>query len=184
MAGDVDMATTGVARFDALAQYARLSERVENQGKDIVDLRSNMNTGFQTLTASINALSNELRTNSKTQWPVIWSAAGVLFAVLAALSTFFYGTLSREQSRLDAAIVKSAEASQATFAGWGDKVATQKEFDWHAAREAEERARTDTAIGDIRQALVTRVEHERIWRENDEHFKELEHQIDQLRQSH
>jgi len=49
------------------AQYARLSERVENQGRDIVDLRSNMNTGFRNLECSIHSLSNELRGSSKTQ---------------------------------------------------------------------------------------------------------------------
>lgn len=67
--GDLEM--TGPS-FDPMASWARLSERVENQGKDIIDLRSNMNTGFQTVNAGLSALSHELRTNSKTQWPVIW----------------------------------------------------------------------------------------------------------------
>jgi hypothetical protein len=48
-----------------------LSESVENLGKDIVDPSSNMNTGFQTISCAIGTLSNELRNNSKIQWPVI-----------------------------------------------------------------------------------------------------------------
>ncbi|KQZ54632.1 hypothetical protein ASD54_04710 [Rhizobium sp. Root149] len=148
--GEIDMA--GLS-FDPMASYARLSERVENQGKDIIDLRSNMNTGFQTVNAGLSALSHELRTNSKTQWPVIWSAAGVCFTVLAALGTFFYGTLAREQNRLDAAIVKSNELTQIAISGLSDKVVTQKELDWRTARSAEDRARTDASIKDLQRQL-------------------------------
>jgi hypothetical protein len=97
MPGTTDM-LNGNGTFDPMAQYARLSERVENQGKDIVDLRSNMNTGFQSVNASLTTLSNELRSNSKTQWPVIWAAAGVCFTVLATGGAFFYNSL-REVAR-------------------------------------------------------------------------------------
>ena len=103
----------GNGTFDPMAQYAWLSERVENQGKDIVDLRSNMNTGFQSVNASLTTLSNELRSNSKTQWPVIWAAAGACFTVLATGGAFFYNSLSKGQDRLDAAVVKNAELQQA-----------------------------------------------------------------------
>jgi len=106
MAGNQEMSSNG---FDPMAQYARLSERVENQGKDIVDLRSNMNTGFQTINTSISQLSNELRNSSKTQWPVIWAAAGVCFTVLATGGAFFYNSLSKGQDRLD--LLDSALAS-------------------------------------------------------------------------
>lgn len=117
--------------FDPMAQYARLSERVENQGKDIVDLRSNMNTGFQSvnssigtisneLRASIGSLSNELRANSETPWPVIWTAAGVCFVILSAIMTFVYGTLNKEQSRLDSAIIKSTEITQTAITKLAD----------------------------------------------------------------
>jgi hypothetical protein len=129
-------------QFDPMASWARLSERVENQGKDIVDLRSNMNTGFQTINSAIGTLSNELRNNSKTQWPVIWSAAGVCFVVLSGLGAFFYGTLSKTQDRLDASIVKLAE-----------QVVTQKEMEWHTARDVEDRERIDINLKDIRERL-------------------------------
>jgi hypothetical protein len=83
-------------RFGADLHALRiLSERVENQGKGIVDLRSNMNMGFRSVNARLTTLSNELRSNSKTQWPVIWAAAGVCFTVLATGGAFFYNSLSK-----------------------------------------------------------------------------------------
>ncbi len=168
MAGNGDM-TNG---FDPMAQYARLSERVENQGKDIVDLRSNMNTGFQTVNASLSTLSNELRSNSKTQWPVIWTAAGVCFTVLAALGAFFYGTLSKGQDRMDTAIAKLAENS-----------VSQGEMKWRTDRAAEDRTRTDAAIKDLREAQVPRQEMERVWQADDQQKVQLQKQIDELKQN-
>jgi hypothetical protein len=122
-----------------------LSERVENQGKGIVDLRSNMNMGFRSVNARLTTSSNELRSNSKTQWPVIWAAAGVCFTVLATGGAFFYNSLSKGQDRLDSALMKNSELQQAsvskladttqqTFTLLADKVVTQKELEWRTAR--------------------------------------------------
>jgi hypothetical protein len=88
--------------------------------------QSNVNTGFQTINSAIGTLSNELRNNSKTQWPVIWSAAGVWFVVLSGLGVplpwfstrsdnrahdaFFYGTLSKTEDRPDTATSKVTES--------------------------------------------------------------------------
>ena len=47
--------------------------------------------------------------------PVVWSAVGVSFTILAALSAFVYGTLSKDQSRLDAAILKTFISTKATL---------------------------------------------------------------------
>ncbi|MCZ7488155.1 hypothetical protein [Rhizobium rhizogenes] len=176
--------------FDPMAQYARLSERVENQGKDIVDLRSNMNTGFQTLTASINGLSNELRTNSKTQWPVIWAAAGVCFTVLAALSTFFYSTINKEQQRLDAALVKSSETNAASISTIQQNIATalagvvpRSEMEWRQARSAEDRQRMEGTVSGIRSEMVPRAELERIWSSYTQQFSDHQRQLDELKQA-
>ncbi|MGF9694685.1 hypothetical protein AAIH46_17835 [Rhizobium sp. 0TCS1.26] len=157
--------------FDPMAQYARLSERVENQGKDIVDLRSNMNTGFQSVNASLTTLSNELRSNSKTQWPVIWTAAGVSFTVLAALGAFVYGTLSTRQDRTDTSIT-----------GLVDKMVTQKEMEWRTARGAEDRSRMEGGIKEVRDAQVPREELDRVWSNYDQRFQDLQRQVDEQKQ--
>lgn len=165
--------------FDPMAQYARLSERVENQGKDIVDLRSNMNTGFQTINTSISQLSNELRNSSKTQWPVIWAAAGVCFTVLATGGAFFYNSLSKGQDRLDLIVAKNAESAQAGITAVVDKMVTQKEMEWRTARGAEDRARMEASIKEVREAQVPRAELERVWRSQDQMMAQLQKQIDE-----
>lgn len=177
--GNSDMASN----FDPMTSWARLSERVENQGKDIVDLRSNMNTGFQTINSAISTLSNELRTNSKTQWPVIWSAAGVCFTILAALGAFFYGTLSKGQDRLDTAIVETSKGVQTALEKVTANMVTQKEMEWRTARSSEDRQRTEIAIKDIRDSLVPRAEHERVWQNYDDRGKDFQRQIDEIKQA-
>lgn len=167
--------------FDPMAQYARLSERVENQGKDIVDLRSNMNTGFQTVNAAIGTLSNELRSNSKTQWPVIWAAAGVCFTVLATGGAFFYNSLSKGQDRLDSAVNKNAELTQSALTAVVDKMVTQKEMEWRTNRGAEDRARMENSIKEVRDAQVPRAELERVWQSHDQTTAQLQKQIDELK---
>ena len=163
------MASNG--QFDRVSQYARLSERVENQGKDIVDLRSNMNTGFQSLNSNINALANEVRNNTKTPWPVIWSAIGVCFAIMAAAATFLYGTLTRSDDRLDTQIA----ALSAT-------VVPRAETEWRTARAAEDRQRTDKAILDIREDQVPRAELDRVFQGYDQRLADHQRQIDEVKQ--
>ena len=180
--------------FDPMAQYARLSERVENQGKDIVDLRSNMNTGFQSVNASLTTLSNELRSNSKTQWPVIWAAAGVCFTVLATGGAFFYNSLSKGQDRLDAAVVKNAELQQAaisklaeatsvSFAAIPDRFVSQKELEYRTARGTEDRARMEDSLKKLDEAQVPRAEHERVWANYDQRFADQQRQLDEIKQA-
>lgn len=169
--------------FDPMAQYARLSERVENQGKDIVDLRSNMNTGFQSVNAAIGTLSNELRSNSKTQWPVIWAAAGVCFTVLVTIGTFFYSTLSKGQDRIEVSVARVAEnsLSVAAFQDFrstyeNNRVVSRNDY---IDKFGQLNARLDTVTKD----QVPRAELERVWQSDDMQKAQLQKQIDELKQS-
>jgi hypothetical protein len=177
--GISDMSSNG---FDPMAQYARLSERVENQGKDIVDLRSNMNTGFQSVNAAIGTLSNELRSNSKTQWPVIWAAAGVCFTVLATGGAFFYSSLSKGQDRLDTNIseVSKDSVSVSAFQDFratydNNRVVSRNEY-------IDKFGQMNVAIGKINDQLVPRAELERVWQSDDMQKAQLQKQIDELKQ--
>lgn len=168
--------------FDPMAQYARLSERVENQGKDIVDLRSNMNTGFQSVNANIATLSNELRGNSKTQWPVIWSAIGVSFTVLGGIGWMAYAPIREAQAQMKMEIRDVASDAAGAITGLAEKVVMQKEMEWRTARAAEDRQRTEAAIKDLRADQVPRMEHQRVWMGYDNQIANLQRQLDEFKQ--
>lgn len=181
MAEATDMSTNGNS-FDPMASWARLSERVENQGKDIVDLRSNMNTGFQGVNANLAALSNELRSSGKTQWPVIWSAIGVGVVILSGLGFMALQPIKDNTARLEEAVIRVSDSAQLSIKGITDNMVTQKEMEWRTQRGAEDRKRADDALVDLRTNTVTRNEwQERNLARNGE-IAELGRRIDELRQ--
>ncbi len=164
------MATNG-SHFDPLASYARLSERVENQGRDIVDLRSNMNTGFRNIEGAVNALSTELRGSSKTQWPVLLTAVGVAFTILVAA-----GSQALSPIRENVSDVKDAQSALV------DKMVTQAEMKWRTDRGAEDRLRTDANITDLRANTVARNEWMERNRARDQELLEVNRRVDEIRQ--
>jgi len=180
MAEVTDMTGNGNP-FDPMASWARLSERVENQGKDIVDLRSNMNTGFQTVNAAIGTLSNELRSNSRTQWPVIWSAIGVGVVMLSGLGFMALQPIKDNTARLEEAVIRVSENAQASLKSINDSMVTQKEMEQRTARGVEDRARTDVAVKDLRDAQVPREELVRVWDNYDQRFIDQQRQIDEIK---
>lgn len=164
------MATNGTSAFDPVASYARLSERVEGQGRDIVDLRSNMNTGFRNIESSITSLSNELRGNSRTQWPVIWSAVGVCFAVIVGIGSAVYIPIREgiTEVKSETSILREGTVSR-------------QEMDWRAARGTEDRDRTNNAISDLRENAVTRNEWQERNRARDQEVADLSRRIEEIR---
>lgn len=162
----------GPTQFDPLAQWARLSERVENQGKDIVDLRSNMNTGFQGVNANLAALSNELRSAGKTHWPVVFAALSVVITILAGLGFLSLQPIKDNTARLEIALARLAETS-----------VSQNEMQWRTARGAEDRKRTEDSLAELRLSQVPRQELERVWQSDDQQKAALQKQIDELKQA-
>lgn len=176
------MSTNGNS-FDPMASWARLSERVENQGKDIIDLRSNMNTGFQGVNANLAALSNELRSNSRTQWPAIWAALSVGVAILTGLGFMALQPIKENTARLEESIIRVSENNQEALAKLSENIVTQKEMEWRTQRGAEDRKRSDDAIADLRTSQVPRQELERVWQSDGQQKAALQKQIDELKQA-
>lgn len=166
------MTTNGNSPFDPMASWARLSERVENQGKDIVDLRSNMNTGFQGVNANLAALSNELRSAGKTHWPVIFAALSVVITILAGLGFLSLQPIKDNTARLETALARLAETT-----------VSQNEMEWRTARGTEDRARSDAMLKEIRSAQVPREELDRVWSSYDQRFIDQQRQLDDVKQA-
>ncbi len=172
----------GTSVFDPMASWARLSERVENQGKDIVDLRSNMNTGFQGVNANLSALSNELRSSSKTQWPAIWAALSVGVGILTGLGFMALQPIKDNVSQIREDAKAQSISTGLSIASVVDKMVTQKEMEWRTARGAEDRKRQDDAVIDLRTNTVSRNEWSERNHARDGEITELSRRIDELRQ--
>lgn len=164
-------------QFDPVASWAKLSERVENQGKDIVDLRSNMNSGFQSINSNLAALSNELRATGKTPWPVIWSAIGVSFAIIVAIGGLAYAPISTGMGRVESSIAALGSRLEAL----SERTVTRQEMDWRQARGQEDRLRMESGITVLRADQVPRAEHERVWQNYDQRFSDHQRQIDEMK---
>lgn len=161
----------GNGSFDPIASYARLSERVENQGKDIIDLRSNVNTGFRNVEASIKQLSDALASGGRTQWPVIWSAIGVSFAIIVAIGGLVYAPITSGMERLEVSLSSLSE-----------RTITRQEMDWRQARSQEDRLRSDAAILELRSSSVTRNEWSERNRARDQEIADVSRRVDEIRQ--
>jgi hypothetical protein len=162
--------------------HARLSERVENQGKDIFYLRSNMNTGFQTLNSAVNALANELRASGKTQWPVIWAAASVRFAIIVALGSQALGPIKDAvgETKADIREVSGNALSVSAFTDFkntyeNNRIVSRNE-------NIDKFNNMSMAIETIRKDQVPRAELERVWAAGDQMRKQLQDQINELKQ--
>ncbi len=185
MTGNDDMGGNEAHRVYTDAATAQLGERVTNLGRRQSDLETEMRSGFKNVETTMGAIANEMRSSistlsasiaerSRTQWPVIWTAAGVSFTILAALSAFVYGTLSKDQTRLDTAIMKNAELTQASVAKLAEttqqsivsvteRMVTRQEMEYRQQRGAEDRVRMESSIKEVRDAQVPRPEMERQW---------------------
>ncbi|MUZ81082.1 hypothetical protein GOZ78_01675 [Agrobacterium vitis] len=179
--GEQDVAAS-TNLFDPMASWARLSERVENQGKDIVDLRSNMNTGFQSVQSSINALSNELRSSSKTQWPVIWAAAGVCFGIIVALGSQALSPIKEavSETKTDLRVTAQNSLSVAAFTDFkatyeNNRVVSRNDL-------IDKFNQVNTQLETIRKDQVPRAELERTWQSEDQQRAQMQKQIDELKQ--
>lgn len=135
--------------FDAQARYAALDERVTNLRTSFVNLEGEMRSGFVSINSHLTSLSNELRTSTKTQWPVIWAAAGVVFSVLIGIGGALYLPVLNGLSEIKSD-VKDVRAN----------TVTRDELDARAARAAEDRTRVEKAIADIRADLTPKSERE------------------------
>lgn len=148
----------GIPRSYPTAEQAQLGERVTNLGRRQTDFEGEVRAGFSQINTSIKLLSDELRGSSKTQWPVIWSAIGVSFAILLAVGSQALGPIRDAQVDLKQSILVLATATNHSIEMLADKSVTREEINWRSERGAEDRKRTDDDISDLRSTMVSRNE--------------------------
>lgn len=154
---------------DAATRIGILSQRTTNLETLVGDMRRAFDQSISSVNASIGAMSSKVeeRFNSisagiaernKTQWPVIWSAIGVSFAVLAYFVTQSQAPIKDTQADLKQTIAALATETNRSIQALADRVITREEIDWRSERGAEDRKRTDEAISELRSTMVARNE--------------------------
>jgi len=158
MAGNDDMANGNDHRVYTDAVTAQLGERVTNLGRRQTDMESEMRAGFKAMEAAVTSLANETRasiaalsTNLAERNKPQWQALGVALTFAAMLGGLAYIPIREATSDLKASV-----------SALGSKVVTRDEMEWRTAHAAEDRARTDAGVKELRDAQVPRAELDRI----------------------
>lgn len=151
---------------------AALGERVSNLSRRQTDLENEMRAGFRSMEGHIdriatdtrNALSSLTQNLSERNKPQ-WQALSVMLAALIAIGGLVFWPIREGQGRIDTALARISEV-----------MVTRQEMDWRSQRTAEDRARTETALLDLRTAMLPRNE----WQERN---LARDHDIDNIRRS-
>lgn len=174
-----DMSTNNDAhRVYTDAITAQLGERVTNLGRRQTDLEAEMRAGFKGTDTAVTSLANETRasiaalsTNLAQRNKPQWQALGVALTFAAMLGGLpAYLPIREATSDLKQSVSILA-----------DKMVTQSELEWRATRSAEDRARTDTNVKELRDAQVRREELDRVFGSYDQRFIDQQRQIDEVK---
>jgi len=162
---------------DALT--AQLGERVTNLNRRQSDLETEMRSGFKQIESSMSSMSTEMRSavsalssNIAERNKPQWQAIAVALSFCTIVGGLVYWPIKDDTSGVKASILLITE-----------RMVTQKELEWRTARGQEDRQRTEAAVKDIRDGLVPRAEHERVWANYDQRFQDQQRQVDDLKQA-
>lgn len=179
MAGNDDMANGNDHRVYTDAVTAQLGERVTNLGRRQTDMESEMRAGFKAMEAAVTSLANETRasiaalsTNLAERNKPQWQALGVALTFAAMLGGLAYLPIREATSDLKNGVAMIAE-----------RMVTQKEIEWRTARSAEDRARTEAGVKELRDAQVPRDELDRVFASYDQRFVDQQRQLDDVKQA-
>lgn len=161
------------------AVTAQLGERVTNLGRRQTDLEAEMRTGFKQMESALSALGAEMRnstaalsTNMAERNKPQWQALGVALTFATVLGGLAYMPIRESTSDLKASVAIISE-----------RMVTQQEMEWRTARGQEDRARSETAINDLRNSQVPRLELDRVFMGYDQRFGDVQRQVDELKQA-
>jgi hypothetical protein len=177
--GSDDMPNGNDHRIYTDAVTAQLGERVTNLGRRQTDMESEMRAGFKAMESAVTSLANETRasiaalsTNLAERNKPQWQALGVALTFAAMLGGLAYLPIREATTDLKASVSLLA-----------DRMVSQKEMEWRTARSAEDRARTDAGVKELRDAQVPREELDRVFSSYDQRFLDQQRQLDDVKQA-
>ncbi|NSY17283.1 hypothetical protein [Neorhizobium sp. AL 9.2.2] len=161
------------------AMTAQLGERVTNLNRRQSDLETEMRSGFKQIESSMSSMSTEMRSavsalssNIAERNKPQWQAIAVALSFCTIVGGLVYWPIKEDNSGVKASILLITE-----------RMVTQKELEWRTARGVEDRQRTEASVKEIRESLVPRAEHERVWQNYTNKDEDLQRQVDELKQS-
>lgn len=168
---------------DAATRIGILSQRTTNLETLVQSINQSIGAMSTKVEERFNALSATMAERNKTQWPVIWSAIGVSFAVLAYFVTQALEPIKSNQVRFEQTIMSLAAETNRSIEALGAKSVTRDELDWRSQRGAEDRKRTEEAIAVLRAGSVDRDEWLQQVHGRDQQVTELSRRIDEIREN-
>lgn len=171
--------------YDPEARVARLAERVDNQGARITNLEVAVNKGFSDMSSSfgkqLNDMSTEMRNRDRTPWGVIFTAIGVMFAVLFGIGGALYYPVreTMSETKMDIRQVKADALSVAAFQDFrstyeNNRIVSRNDY-IDRFNQVEESIKT--IVGD----QVPRKELERQWAMQDQAVGFIRQQVEELK---
>ncbi len=144
------------ASIDPEGRFAALNERVDNQGRQIANLESQMKQSFTDLTLQIRGIGDDFRSKSQTPWLLLCSLAGLCITILGGL-----GFLALQPIKDGFADFKNTYENN-RIVSRNDNINTFNELKL-TLRET-----------------VPRAEHERVWNGIDQRFEDVQRQLNLL----
>lgn len=155
-----DMANGRESTRDYLdATTAAMGERITNLNRRQGDFESETRNSLNALTNSVQSFMAETRTSFTTLSSTLsernkpqWQAVGVALTFAALIGGLAYMPIREATTDLKTAVLSLS-----------DRMVTHDELELRAARGTEDRLRTEATLATIRDDLVPRAEHSRVW---------------------
>lgn len=181
---------------DHQARFAQLDERVSNLRSSVSHLETQMQTGFANINHSLSGLNDQLRHGQRTQWPVIWSAAGVTFAILAGVAALLINPMKEDIAKLEGLSVSRSEYETNLTRGSenrnrlenaiskiAESTVPRSEIEFLVAESRSDRQRLNNELASMEEHVVSRVEWVERNRARDQEIIDMSRRINELQQA-
>ncbi|WP_131114311.1 hypothetical protein [Lichenihabitans psoromatis] len=148
----------------------------------ITELRTRVlgvENGMLRIESMVAGLGAKFDAKSQTPWAVIWSAAGVVFAMLLGVGSLAYAPISKDQERVSSHLERLAETA-VTDRDLDKRldISGARRDDWQRGAEKAVEANRQH-IDKLENEVVPRGEHEEHWRAVDRQFADVQRQVDE-----
>lgn len=204
MADEVTQSRKPSANFELLSQrvtnldqqFTQRANSLDSQLNDVKSSVTALGNSFTSalsaqgreLSAEIRGLSNEFRQQTKTPWPVIWTAAGVCFSILLGIGLLIFQPVKDNQFRAEETVqrlIDLQEKDAQKFFDLSKEVSqnfiSKTEYDYRADHAIAEQKRVDEQLRVLNDFKIARPEYLKDLLNMESRFDELRADFGELR---